>query len=66
MTMPVHKHTENADTRRSKHLHSHAQEKVEFSPVANTTPGNFAEDEVGTPVIDTVLHAGDMLYFLRG
>lgn len=28
--------------------------------------GNFNEDEVGVPILDTVLHAGDMLYFPRG
>ncbi|KAK3748732.1 hypothetical protein QZH41_015680 [Actinostola sp. cb2023] len=28
--------------------------------------GNFSQDEIGEPILDTVLEAGDMLYFPRG
>lgn len=30
------------------------------------TIANFSQDEIGTPVMDTVLEAGDLLYFPRG
>lgn len=28
--------------------------------------GNFAQNEIGEPVLDAVLHPGDLLYFPRG
>ena len=28
--------------------------------------GNFSQSEMGEPILDTVLEAGDMLYFPRG
>lgn len=28
--------------------------------------GNFRDDEIGNPVIDCILEAGDLLYFPRG
>ena len=28
--------------------------------------GNFATDEIGEPILDVILEAGDLLYFPRG
>lgn len=28
--------------------------------------GNFSEDEIGEPMLDVILEAGDLLYFPRG
>jgi len=40
--------------------------REEGERLPRTSSGNFAEEEVGSPILETVLHPGDLLYLPRG
>ncbi len=41
-------------------------EKNKVNFLCYLSPGNFTDDDIGEPILDVTLEAGDMLYFPRG